>query len=234
MTSFELTGKLAKCKNNLKVSDSDDMVKAQELFDNFFLHLSMSDFDLITEERYSLNFVVGLFNLYAQGIEIGRILEELKHLEDPENNSSTTKPATQFSHLPLKGLWHKHFLPGDISSISTNILNGLNAKGGLKKVIDDVCLGSGEEVFTKELLQTLVEEVSEVPFKERSEQGLITGEWIVYHQFEGKNYYLAIATHNGGIDENGNTGDAILANNIKLMSKAEFPKFKNSLAIFSE
>ncbi|MGQ9372697.1 hypothetical protein ACUM6W_02430 [Acinetobacter tandoii] len=234
MASFEIAGRLEKIKNNLKVSESEDILKAQEFLNTFFWQLSMSDFDVITGERYSCNFIVGLFNLYVQGIEIGHIVEELKHLEDPKNNISRTKPATQFKKLPLKGLWHKHFLPGDISSISTNILNAINAKGGLKKVINDVCLESGKGVSTEELVQTLVEEVVEIPFAERSEQGLITGEWIVYHQFDGKNYYLAIATHKGGIDENGNTGDEVLAKTIKSFSNVEFPKFKDSLEIFSE
>lgn len=233
MKTNESLGKLEKIKENLKISESDNMDKAQELLDDFFWQLGECNFDKITGGRYSFNFIVGLFSLSVQGVEIGRIIDEIKHLEDPVNNNSYTKPATQFSHLPLKGLWHKHFLPGDVSSIAKNILSGLNAKGGLRKVIENVCMESGEKTFSKDLVRKLVNEVTEVPFSERGDQGLITGEWIIYHQYEGKNYYLAIATHDGGMDESGNSGDQVIAKNIQVFSKIEFPQLKGTLDIFS-
>ena len=53
-----------------------------------------------------------IFDLYVLDFEFGvsphDIFETIKNLEAGEP-SSGIKPATQFKHPPLQGLWHKHF-----------------------------------------------------------------------------------------------------------------------------
>ncbi|ODL95728.1 hypothetical protein [Acinetobacter pittii] len=233
MDTNKTNTKLAKVKAGINITGSDNMELAQKKFDEFFLTLSMLNFDEITQGRYSVNFIIGLLNMFMHDIDIIRIINEIRHLEDPQNIDSYTKGATQFSHLPLKGLWHKHYLPGDIGSICQNIINGLNSKGGLKKVISTTCEDSGEEFFTPDLLSKLVNEVTEVPFSERSDQKMITGEWIIYHVHENKNYYLAVECHSKGSDENDLNTDQKIAEKIRLISKLEFPQFSGSLEIFN-
>ncbi|MFN5592396.1 MAG: hypothetical protein ACK482_02905, partial [Aphanizomenon sp.] len=41
------------------------------------------------------------------------ILQEIEILEGKTSNSSSTKSPTQYKHLPLKSLWHKHFFLPD-------------------------------------------------------------------------------------------------------------------------
>jgi len=55
-------------------------------------------------------------------------------------------------------------------------------------------------------------------FTERSERGL-TGDWLIYAKCEGQNYYLDLATHEEGLQDEADS----LFNKLKNGSKAEFP-----------
>lgn len=221
-----LPEKLLNFKKQVKVPQCEETEELQRRVDLFFYYLNSLNFEEITEGLYSANFIAGLLNLFMSEQEIGVVVDEIKHLQMPNKYRSRTKPPTKFKHSPLKGLWHKHYFPGDIRSIAMNIISGLNAKGGLRKVIGQVCSSSGENVFTPQLINKLAHEVTEVPFSERAEQEKITGEWIIFHEFEGKNYFLAISNHTTQIE------DEKLAEMISTFSKVEFPELKNSLEIF--
>jgi len=55
-------------------------------------------------------------------------------------------------------------------------------------------------------------------YEERVERGL-TGDWIIYAQHEGLNYYLDLATHEEGVGERAKD----LAQKLREGCEAEFP-----------
>ncbi len=69
--------------------------------------------------------------MYQQkfGVEPAEIVEAIKELEI-DGNHNLIKPATQFRHLPLKGLWHKHYFSARFMAQNLQLHHG---KMGLKK-----------------------------------------------------------------------------------------------------
>ncbi|WP_407506722.1 hypothetical protein [Acinetobacter baumannii] len=61
-------------------------------------------------------------------------------------------------------------------------------------------------------------------YLDRIENGKLTGEWIIYHVHNQKNYYLNIAKHNDG--------DAVLAEEIREIALFEFPQFRGEIPLF--
>lgn len=55
-------------------------------------------------------------------------------------------------------------------------------------------------------------------FEERAKRGL-TGDWLIFAKHNGMNYYLDLATHEEGIDDNAH----VLFEKLKNGSRAEFP-----------
>ena len=222
--------KLLQFQKSLKVESTGENDETYQKVENdikfFFSLLDMLGLEAITEGRYSTSFLMGLLNIHMQDKSIQPVIDEIKALEAPEVFESRTKPATQFTRSPLKGLWHKHFFVGDISSLAHNLLNSLNTQGGMEKVINEVCDASGESVLSEKIVNDLVKAVVSDSFKMRSEAQELTGEWIVYHELDGKKYYLAVAGHQFG-DEN-------IANNIKQLVEFEYPNFKGTLELFSD
>ena len=57
------------------------------------------------------------------------------------------------------------------------------------------------------------------------EKSKLTGEWIIYHEFEGQKYYLGLWNH----DDNDND----IAAQINKIFRMEFPELSNQLSVFS-
>ena len=169
--------------------------------------------DSIAPGRYSKLFAFKLW-LYAhiEGIEIPFILEELKALEGLPDKTIATKPATLFTRLPLKGLWHKHFFSARFvgHNIATHML-GKRLEEAVRSIFDP----ARSPTVTREMVEELAHAVSHGALEERESQGRLTGEWIVFAQHQGQNYYLTLATHT---TEDQKTFDEIVS-----MAYAEFP-----------
>ncbi|MEJ3602599.1 hypothetical protein WFH67_18900 [Vibrio vulnificus] len=142
--------------------------------------------------RYSWYFIFQIMMYQQQfGIEPAEIVEAIKELElDCEDN--LIKPATQFRHLPLKGLWHKHYFSARFMAKNLQLHHG---KDGIKKILDKYW--SEGEPLTDNILRTVAEEFTFKAFEDRADCGKLTGEWIVFAKLEDKNYYLALGEHDG-------------------------------------
>jgi hypothetical protein len=122
------------------------------------------------------------------------IVAEIKALEGGPQTVGT-KPATEFTKEPLKGLWHKHFFSAHF--VAHNLLNQL-AGGRLKALVEKVLDPKKHSIITAELINEISHEVATGTFEKREAQGKLTGEWIVFAKHGGQNYYLCLSTHNAG------------------------------------
>lgn len=151
-----------------------------------------------------------------------RVIREIRSLENPEQQSCT-KPATQFGRPHLKGLWHKHYRISGISSIATNVMRALNQYGTpqFTESVKQVQESGEERYFEKEDIDRLVQEIVVTNYEKRLDDQRITGEWIVYAIYEGKNYYLCLGKHTMSDEE--------LRQQIDLTCVPEFPFLKDIL-----
>lgn len=145
------------------------------------------------------------------------VLKELDYLEKIRP-SSGTKAEQQFRKKPLHPFWHKHFfLPKHLLrniGVRWNLRDGGNRD--LTKLIDEVAIKYGEspDVWPNYLTHRLVVQ----GFEERAQRGL-TGDWIIFANHEGKNFYLDLAIHEEGEEHK---ADALLQR-LRNGSHAEFP-----------
>jgi len=137
--------------------------------------------DTAAPNRYSILLVLGLFGGYKSGhLNPAKIIHEIKALEGI-GTSSQLKPASLFKHPPLKGLWHKHYLEDGLRPFAINIQKGLK-KYGIP--------------FVEQRIRE-----AQIAGVRLAKSEALTGEWIVYAQHEGKNYYLCLGKHDSGDDE---------------------------------
>jgi hypothetical protein len=174
----------------VKLPDRKIQVATQELSDFRDLYLGTFEIggpmsELIWLDVYTWEKV--------HGISASQVLYAIHDLEQGEVKSRTN-PATQFSRLPLKGLWHKHVLTA--RSVPMNLSTAWG-KGRLRKMVTDV-LGEDGSPITQEKLVELKDRIVYQAFDERSAANQVTGEWIVYLPHEGKNFYLGLGSHKDG------------------------------------
>ncbi|BAZ29822.1 hypothetical protein NIES4074_22690 [Cylindrospermum sp. NIES-4074] len=144
------------------------------------------------------------------------ILKEIEILEGKIPDLSSTKNQTQFKNLPLKGLWHKHFFMPDFIVKNLCLHLGINRRNSnVSSIIDEVFDSGKSDLITEDMLMDLVYRVTEETMEERADQQKVTGEWIIYAKYEGKNYYLTLALH----DED----DHVIHTRIIGNCKPEFP-----------
>lgn len=91
-------------------------------------------------------------------------------------------------------MWHKHYT--DARFVPQNFQNALGGRKlpQLQKILDEE-LGSDGKPIRKEQIGRVRERFDEA-FMRRSRAGRLTGEWIVYLPYRGKNYYLCLGNHN--------------------------------------
>lgn len=172
------------------------------------------DLDRIAKGRYSSLLVLNLMLLeQINGIDPTQVIEEIRALEGGRA-SLQTKAESRFTSKPLKGLWHKHFMPALPSVIAHNIMNHLG-KNGTRKIVEEVLSPEKGPVVTKEMLDELSHRIVIGSMEGRASQEKLTGEWIVFAKENGANYYLGVWSHNAG-DEN-------IAGSIKSACVREFP-----------
>ena len=102
-------------KHTLTGDNGRDMTPEINNFINFI------GLERAAPNRYSILLVLGLFGSCKSGLlNPAKVIQEIKSLEGIRS-SGQCKPATQFKHPPLKGLWHKHYLDDGLSSMAFNI-----------------------------------------------------------------------------------------------------------------
>lgn len=145
------------------------------------------------------------------------VLDEIDVLENIRR-VSRTKPEEKFRHAPLDLFYHKHF--SSLRHILWNIGTpwGLRYRGNqrLTDLIREVAseFGQRPDVWP----HVLSYKVAVGGYAEQARQGL-TGDWIIYGKYDGKNYYLDLATHWEGEESRAQN----LAEKLRLGSEAEFP-----------
>lgn len=148
------------------------------------------------------------FNIYSA-------LDEVRHLENL-SIKTMTKPATKFQHLPLKGLWHKHFF--DAMFVLKNIGNHWGLEYGGNKKLLEMITGVAQvttDVITDKYVALLADKFVTDALQSRVRNQQITGEWIVYAIKDNENYYLTIASHS--------EDDVDVYKRIKSICTKEFP-----------
>jgi len=126
-----------------------------------------------------------------------------------------TKRAAQFKHPPLKGFWKKHYLMDGLGSVAKNLQLGFGPdRRRLRKAIEEnynlKTAHLPPEVVSKNIASAVVD-----LYADRSQRQRLTGEWIIYGEHRGQNFYLCLARH----DE----ADSNIFERIKRGCSSEFP-----------
>jgi hypothetical protein len=137
-------------------------------------------------------------------------MDDLRRLEGREASPSMTKPPAPFEKPPLIGLWHKHHSqPG---FLARNIVLHWKSRDG-RKQLDRLC----NDLSATGKMAQLPHHLGIDGYGSRAAAHAITGEWIVFVPFEGRNYYLTLGKH--GKDR------LVVANTMACM--AEFPELRH-------
>ena len=204
--------------NNLEIEKA--YYEVQEL-------LVSRKWDLLVGRRFSWLFIIGLVELKLKNSFIFAIINEIEYLENLELSKSITKSPSLFDHKPLKGLWHKHYHLGDFKNIKIMYLDRI-VKGKKWGQIKQECRALEKKKkkgdSNLKLVFNVLKKHTIDHYGLEMEKSALTGEWIIYHEYRGKKYYLALCDHD--------VNEKIIANEIKVYCKSEFPEFINQLPIF--
>lgn len=149
----------------------------------------------IIPERFSEILVVDLMmNLELNGIDPSSVIQEIKRLESGGNGY--TKAASQFKHAPLHPLWHQHYFSSHY--VVQNIQNEL--KKNFNQIWNS-SMGPEGSVIERKHISALVHNVVQGTIEARSDEGRITGEWLVFAKEPSGMVYLCMATHLAGDQE---------------------------------
>jgi hypothetical protein len=144
-------------------------------------------------DRVSLGFAVALDRLGKALGEHYDVIREIDVLEGLASNSST-KPPAPFRRPPLHPFWHQHF------STARHLIRNVGDRWGLENsgnrdlsvMIEEVAKECGDkpDLWPKRLAHRLVLD----GLDDRAKKGL-TGDWIIFGKYEGRNFYLGLGTH---------------------------------------
>jgi hypothetical protein len=174
------------------LKDRDVKITSRDLAVFRDVYMASSDLadrmtELIWLDMYALDAVFG--------VSPHDILRAIRDLEQGEQQSSGAKPATQFRNMPLKGLWHQHYFSAHF--LGQNIRLALG-KTGPERFANEVLDPTKSAVATKEMVEKLAHRIVHEPVEARAAAQKLTGQWIIYLQHEGKNYYLCCNSHKAG------------------------------------
>jgi hypothetical protein len=151
------------------------------------------------------------------GLNPAKVVHEIQALEGIRNPSGL-KPPTQLKDPPLKGLWHKHYLPDGPTSMVINIEKGLNLYGlpSFNQRVREAKEAGEERYVPIDDVKLLADDAVHGNWTRLSTAEALTGEWIIYAQHDGKNYYLCLGTHK-------RSGHGSLRQQIDAICCQEFP-----------
>ena len=180
--------------------------------------------DDIAPGRFSSLFALSLFGGFKAGtLDPYRAALEIEALE--QGKPSHYKDPIQNKHPPLKGLWHKHFGQLGLRPLALNVKNALK-KYQLPYVAEKIrqAQESGEErFFTVGDAAAIANDAVHGNYARRQKSGGLTGEWIVFAKHEGRNYYLALTTHDASMHLH-------ISQQIDALCVREFPFLEELLA----
>lgn len=219
MSSHMETTSIMEKKFALTLSNGDDVTAEISSFANLI------GLERAAPGRYSILLVLGLFGGFKSNhLNPAKVVHEIEALEGI-GLPSQLKPPIQFKHFPLKGLWHKHYLEDELNAMAINLQKGLKRYGLplFDQRIKEAKKAGEERYVTIEDIPPLVNDVLHGNWMRLAKAEALTGEWIVYAQHEGKNYYLCLGTHD--IKQHND-----LRNQINTICRQEFPFLSALLA----
>ena len=170
--------------------------------------ISLSREELFNWARNSLAFyeidlsrVSSIFLAQAYASEINHVFDnfDLTHpikVLEGLTTSDGTGDAEQFKHPPLAGLYKKHFTsPRFLVKNLSNFLRSKEGKKHFNKVWDEAAKASGSEFIDETFTKYLAHHITVDPITIKSASNKMTGEWIVFHKYNGENFYLTMAFH---------------------------------------
>lgn len=175
----------------LQIGNRTEVITGQDL-DRYAENIGLSP---IAIDRCSRLFIADIYmHERFGGVEPWVIVQEIAALENGRSIRGT-KPALEFEHEPLRGLWHKHYFCARF--VARNMINQL-ARGRSKAIIDGVLHPQSPTIITDEMINELARRLTVEQIDERERLDRLTGEWIVFAKHDGRNYYLCLATHTSG------------------------------------
>lgn len=153
--------------------------------------------DRAARGRYSLLLTMGLFGGSKSGhLDPAKVVYEIEALEGI-GRSSQLKPPIQNKYPPLKGLWHKHYQEPSLRSMALNLRVAMQAYGlpAFDAKMAEAARDGEVRYVTEQDVKLLSHDAIVGNFLRRAADQALTGEWIVYAQHRGQNYYLSLATH---------------------------------------
>ena len=153
--------------------------------------------------RFSMVFLTQFIQMsFSRAINVHRMMDEVRYLEGVKGKTNTKK-ASAFNNPPLKGLMKTHFTDAKFIVKNIGVHFGLDKGGGKKldKLIQDAFERNTSGWIDDEFARFIAHEMTFGALDERAAKQKMTGEWIVFQEYGGENYYLTLAAHNEG-DEN--------------------------------
>jgi len=204
-----------------KVTDSDDIDVTEELA----AFADIYGLERAASGRYSLLLLYSLYYWAKAGrLNPAKVMEEIEALEGLRE-ASRTKPASIFRrNHPLKGLWHKHYLEDGLPSMAINLQKGMRKYGipFAEQMVEQAQKSGEKRYFSEKDIPSIVHDAVEGNWKRLMRESALTGQWIVFAQHGGKNYYLCLANHT--------TGDQKIRDQIDAICVQEFPFLKGILS----
>lgn len=152
--------------------------------------------------RISTVFLAQAYSFEANGVfDTFDLTQPIKSLEGASPHDSVGA-ADQFKHQPLAGLYKKHFMSARF--LPKNLINFIRSKDGkahFHKAWDEAKVFSESEYIDEKFAGHLAHRMTVDPIQIKSSSKAMTGEWVVFHKHEDKNYYLTIASHNESNDQ---------------------------------
>lgn len=169
---------------NISIEDVDDLCKE---------YVGFCGVDLDRVSRFLLMQLTSIrkHRVYST-FSITDVIQDLEGV-----GRGVKRRSNQFKHLPLKGFWKAHFF--DARFMVKNLINetGIEFKNSpkfselLKKIIIEEEINPSRHGWQGRLSH----EMTIGAFEKRAARNSLTGEWIIFSKYEGKNYYLCICRH---------------------------------------
>lgn len=173
--------------------------------------------------RISSNLLVSMVLVHNDSpLNIHNIVAEIRYLEGLILHTKS-KAESKFDNSSLKGLMKKHFYDPVYflknvgasynlayeAQVEKNKLQGIETEKTKKekekekeKPLLKMATEHMQTLPKKEVIERIVYDLTIGDLKAREEAGKkLTGEWLVYKKYNGKNYYLTLANHKDSDEE---------------------------------
>ncbi|MFH7765841.1 hypothetical protein [Acinetobacter sp. BSP-28] len=214
---------------NFKFDDQLTQIKIEDSYYKVQALLKRQNWLNLVGNRFSWLFIRDLIELYPQTfspMSVVSIINEIEILENVVEYKSLTGEPKILSGQYLKGLKKKHYHQDSLKSLKKNCLDEIKkptvqekireGASELEKLQDkEITIYQALAIIGKNLWTPYIDRLA--PEKNVYKKHL-TGEWIIYHENEELNYYLALWGHD--------LDDSIKAQQIKLFCTQEFPELQ--------